>query len=350
MKPTHQAWISAFGSWSNSPKLSCISQDVPEQGLFLKEDEDSRVLAPRSEKELCRIEPGENGSRLERGLDDASLFARVRDLRHAILGRELFLDYQPKINLKTGRITGAEALVRWQHPYHGRTFPSQFIAFAEQTKLIQPLTLWVIKSALNQCKSWYEAGLELSVAVNLSAQNLQDPDLPEKIVRLIDACKVAPEWLEMEVTEKAILADPARAIESLTLLSQVGVRVSVDNFRSDLSSLGYLKKLPVSEIKIDRSFVKNIREDHLQAVMVGSTIALAHYLGITVVAGGVENQETWNHLMTLGCDAAQGYYMSPPVSSTKLTRWLGQTAPLKGWTVLKSPIRIAPELDIGYQA
>lgn len=306
-------------------------------------NESFRIFAPGLEKALCKTEPEEDAYGLERGLDDATLFARVKDLRHAISGGELFLDYQPKINLKTGRITGAEALVRWQHPHHGRTFPSQFIAFAEQTKLIQPLTLWVVKSALNQCKSWYEAGLELSVAVNLSAQNLQDPHLPEKIVRLIDACKVAPDWLELEVTERTILADPTRAIESLTLLSQVGVRLSVDNFRSDLSSLGYLKKLPVSEIKMDKSLVKNIQEDNRHAIRVGSTIALAHYLGMAVVAGGVENQETWDHLMALGCDAAQGYYMSAPVSSTKLTCWLGQTAPLKGWTVLKSPIRIAAE-------
>lgn len=244
------------------------------------------------------------------------------ELRHAIENGDLFLLYQPKINLQTSRVIGVEALVRWRHPRLGTIPPDQFIPLAEHTGLIKPLTLWVLNAALSQCRAWREAGAELAVAVNLSARNLQDPQVSDQIADLLETWSIPPQMLELEITESVIMADPARAMEILTRLSKKGVRLSIDDFGTGYSSLGYLKKLPVDEIKIDKSFVKEMAVDGDDTVIVRSIVDLAHNLGLQVIAEGVEDQETWDALVILGSDAAQGYFMSRPIPADELGRWL----------------------------
>lgn len=251
--------------------------------------------------------------------------ALMGELRHAIDQNQLVLLYQPQVHLPTGRVTGVEALVRWQHPQHGLIPPDQFIPLAERTGLIKPLTLWVLNMALRQCQAWHHAGFDLMVAVNLSARNLQDPHLPGQVAALLRQCGVAPNRLELEITESILMADPARAMDSLMRVSALGVRLSIDDFGTGYSSLGYLKKLPVDAIKVDKSFVIDMAVADDSAMIVRSTIDLAHNLGLTVVAEGVENQHVLERLVALGCDAAQGYHLSRPVSVVELARWLSHS-------------------------
>jgi diguanylate cyclase (GGDEF)-like protein/PAS domain S-box-containing protein len=244
------------------------------------------------------------------------------ELRHAIDGNQLLLHYQAQVNMQTGRITGVEALVRWQHPQYGIVPPDQFILPAEQTGLIKPLTRWVLKEALRQSRDWNQKGLPFNIAVNLSARNLHDSQLPDRIAELLEVNGVAPSFLELEVTESAIMQDQMCAKEILTRLSKMGIRLSIDDFGTGYSSLGYLNHLPVDAIKIDRTFVRDMMENQNNAVIVRSIIDLGHNLGLEVIAEGVENHETWDRLLALGCDAAQGYYMSPPVSALEIPQWM----------------------------
>ncbi len=257
--------------------------------------------------------------------------ALMTELRYAIEHDELVLYYQPKIDLKTGRVIGVEALVRWQHPNRGLIAPDEFIPLAERTGLIKPLTLWVLTAALHQSRTWQRAGLRLSVAVNLSARNLQDPELPDQIEEMLARSGTPPNQLELEITESTIMADPARALEVLTRLHHMRIPLAIDDFGTGYSSLGYLRKLPVSAIKIDKSFVKNMAADDGDVVIVRSTIELAHNLGLLVVAEGVETQYVWDRLAALGCNSAQGYYMSAPMPATALTRWFHESS----WQVTK---------------
>lgn len=247
------------------------------------------------------------------------------ELRNALDLDQLFLLYQPKIDLKTSRISGVEALVRWKHPQRGILPPDQFIRLAEQTGLIKPLTLWVLHSALRQCLAWHREGIELSVAVNLSARNLLDPKLPDQIAEIFKSCAITVDCLELEITESIIMVDPPRAMEVLTRLSKMGIRLSIDDFGTGYSSLSYLKKLPVNAIKIDKSFVLKMATNKDDAVIVGSTIDLAHNLSLKVVAEGVEDLVTWDQLTAMGCDTAQGYYMSRPIPPVELVRWLAES-------------------------
>jgi diguanylate cyclase (GGDEF)-like protein len=246
-------------------------------------------------------------------------------LRHAIDHNQLLLHYQPKINLTTGRVIGVEALVRWQHPEYGFISPEQFIGPAEQTGLIGPLTHWVLHAALSDDGVLRRAGKPLTVSINLSARNLHDARLPGQLAELMRARGGSPERLELEITESAIMADPARALEILSKVHGTGIRFSIDDFGTGYSSLAYLKKLPVDAIKIDKAFVINMAKDPNDAVIVRSTIELGHNMGIKVVAEGVENQETYQRLIELGCDAAQGYYMGRPLPFADLNRWLDES-------------------------
>jgi EAL domain-containing protein (putative c-di-GMP-specific phosphodiesterase class I) len=269
----------------------------------------------------------------ERDQANPRRLALMGELRRAIDDNQLFPHYQPKIDLKTGRIIGVETLVRWKHPHFGVIPPDQFITLAEYTGLIKPLTLWVLNAALLQSEAWRRDGMKISVAVNLSARSLQDSQLPERVAQVLQTCGAEASQLELEITESVIMADPLRAMEILTRLSGMGIRLSIDDFGTGYSSLGYLKKLPVDEVKIDKSFVKEMASNEDDIVIVRSTIDLAHNLGMTVVAEGVENQETLTLLAALGCDAAQGYYISRPTAAVDLVRWLNETAPSKGWKV-----------------
>jgi diguanylate cyclase (GGDEF)-like protein/PAS domain S-box-containing protein len=259
-----------------------------------------------------------------------SRLAMVGELRHAIEHKQLVLFYQPKINLKEGQITGVEALVRWNHPQRGLLSPDEFIPLAEHTGLIRPLTFFVLDEALHQASVWKKNGLNLKMAVNLSAHHLQDEQLTNKVESAMRQWDVPPELLEFEITESAIMANPLRAMNTLTQLSTMGIGLSIDDFGTGYSSLIYLKQLPVDEIKIDKSFVIDMMENNEDLVIVRSTIDLAHNMGRQVVAEGVESEEVLKLLIELGCDMAQGYYISRPITANIITQWLQQTQwPLK---------------------
>lgn len=251
--------------------------------------------------------------------------ALMGELRYAIEHDALVLSYQPKISLKTGRAIGMEALVRWKHPVQGMIPPDQFIGAAEQTGLIKPLTLWVFKEAQRQCLTWYGAGLGIPVSINLSARNLLDPHLPDQLSELMRACGGAPDRLELEITESAIMTDTVRALDAIQRLRALGIRFAIDDFGIGYSSLAYLQQLPVDSIKIDKSFVSRMAQNPNDAIIVRSTIDLAHNLGLTVVAEGVENKTIWDLLVAQGCDIAQGYYISKPIPGDELPRWLRES-------------------------
>jgi diguanylate cyclase (GGDEF)-like protein/PAS domain S-box-containing protein len=243
-------------------------------------------------------------------------------LRRALAAGELVVHYQPKADVRSARVLGVEALVRWQHPEHGLLGPDEFIPLAETTGLIRPLTSYVLEAALRRCRAWLDAGSELSVAVNLSTRCLLDLALPDQIARLLEDTAVAPERLVLEITESAIMTDPTRALEILHRLHALGVQLAIDDFGTGYSSMAYLKSLPVDELKVDRSFVKHLRHNKSDAVIVRSTVDLGHNLGLRVVAEGVEDQATWQELATLGCDSVQGYYLARPMPAAELAAWL----------------------------
>jgi diguanylate cyclase (GGDEF)-like protein len=244
------------------------------------------------------------------------------ELRHAVERDELMLHYQPKAELGTGRVSGVEALLRWNHPEYGLIPPDEFIPLAEHTGLIRPLTSWVLDHAVEQARVWQDGGTPLSVAVNLSVRALMDGALPDEVAGVLDRASLDAAALVLEITESTIMADPNRAIAVLRRLSDFGVALSIDDFGTGYSSLAYLKRLPVDEVKVDRSFVMNMATDTDDAVIVRSTVDLARNLGLRVVAEGVEDNATWDHLRLLGCDAVQGYYLAKPMPATQVVRWL----------------------------
>jgi diguanylate cyclase (GGDEF)-like protein/PAS domain S-box-containing protein len=244
------------------------------------------------------------------------------ELQDAIDHDGLMLYYQPKVDLKSGRLLDVEALVRWNHPQQGFIPPDQFIPLAENMGLIKPLTQWVLNEALRQCHLWNQVGLNIRVAVNLSVRNLQDLQLPNQVDKLLKQWMVKPENLVLEITESFLISDPIRAMDVLSRLNDLGVGLSIDDFGTGYSSLAYLKKLPVHEIKVDKSFVMDMVNDKNDAMIVRSIVNLAHNLGLKVVAEGVESQEIWDMLADLGCDAAQGYYMSRPIPPNEFISWV----------------------------
>jgi diguanylate cyclase (GGDEF)-like protein/PAS domain S-box-containing protein len=246
-------------------------------------------------------------------------------LRSAIEQDQLRLHYQPKVDIATRRVTSVEALVRWQHPDHGLLPPDQFIAPAEQTGMIKPLTIWILNAALHQYTASCLAGAPLGMAINLSVRTLHDPNLPDRIAELLTSHRVPPAAITLEITESAIMVDPARAKNILGRLRAIGLRLSLDDFGTGYSSLGYLKDLPLDEIKIDKSFTQNICEQPNGAPIVRSIVDLGHSLGLHVVAEGIEDQQTWTVLAELGCDTAQGYYISRPQPAEALASWLRES-------------------------
>jgi diguanylate cyclase (GGDEF)-like protein/PAS domain S-box-containing protein len=253
---------------------------------------------------------------------DPTRLTLVGELRRAIEERELVLHFQPKASLASGEVRSVEALLRWNHPTRGLVFPDQFIPLAQQTGLIKPLTLYVIDEALRQWRAWDADGLALPIAVNLSMRNLLDASFPDDVARLVASRGVDPGQLELEITESTMLADPVRAKAVLERLAAMGFRLAIDDFGTGYSSLAYLKRLPVDEIKIDRSFVMNMNVDEDDAIIVRSTIDLGRNLGLEVVAEGVETREIWERLGSLGCTIAQGDFLSRPVPAEELGDWL----------------------------
>ena len=247
--------------------------------------------------------------------------ALLGELRRALELDQLLLHYQPKVSISTGEVVGAEALVRWQHPDRGLVFPDAFIPVAEHTGLIKPLTTYVLNAALTQAKTWLDAGQPLMVSVNLSARNLLDEGLPKEVAGLLEATGVPAELLELEVTESAIMTEPARAQRLLEALAALGVRLSIDDFGAGYTSLGQLKHLPVTELKIDKSFVMTMTEDTSNSLIVHSVVDLGHNLGLTIVAEGVESAAALAVLGDYDCDIAQGYHLSRPIPIAAFDSW-----------------------------
>ncbi len=245
------------------------------------------------------------------------------DLRGAIDEDQFLLHFQPKVCLSSGRVVGAEALLRWQHRHRGFVPPDEFIPIAEQTGLIQGLTDWVLLRSMEQCRAWLDRGIECSIAVNLSPHNVQDPHLPGRIAHWLNRLDLPPRLLRLELTETAAMSDLQSAAATFDQLSSMGLQIAIDDFGTGMSSLAYLKRLPVSEIKIDKSFVIDMNEDENNAVIVRSIIDLSHNIGCEVVAEGVEDRETLRHLQGLGCDVAQGYYLSKPKPAHEVESVLG---------------------------
>ena len=243
----------------------------------------------------------------------------THDLRNAIHNEELKLYYQPQLNTRNGTITSVEALARWIHPEQGFIPPDVFIDIAEQTGLIQPLTDWVLRTAIEQCSRWLKMGIHITVSVNLSARNLHDETLGQQVANLLNYWNIMPDQLCLEITETSMMTDPEHARLLLDGLDKLGVRISIDDFGTGYSSLAYLKQLPVDELKVDKSFVLNMSTDDSDASIVRATVSLAHDLGLEVVAEGVENQTAQDALEKLGCEFIQGYHFARPMPAEDLT-------------------------------
>ncbi|HZT08865.1 MAG TPA: EAL domain-containing protein [Chloroflexota bacterium] len=268
----------------------------------------------------CAVYRSEDDGRTVRRL------AMRAELREAIEQNRLVQYYQPKRTLRTGRIEEVEALARWAHPSQGFVPPSEFIHLAERWNAIKPLTIWALRTAINEAETWSAAGLPLTVSVNLSTRDLHGQDLVPAVSELLGGAGLDPHALILEVTESTLMVDPDNARYVLGQLQALGVGISVDDFGTGYSSLSYLSRLPLDELKIDSSFVAGMRRTDRERLVVATTIDLGHRLGLTVTAEGVEDEATAGTLAEMGCDKVQGYYVSRPVPSEELMRWLRETA------------------------
>jgi EAL domain-containing protein (putative c-di-GMP-specific phosphodiesterase class I) len=263
--------------------------------------------------------------------------ALVEELRAGVGAGQLVLHHQPQVDVATGAPLGVEALVRWAHPVRGLLGPAEFLPLAEVHGLMRAVTDEVLRLAVAQAAAWRQDGRDLRVSVNLSASNLLDTDLPQRLARLLDGADLGPEQLVLEVTETVLLSDPERSLAVVGRLADLGVTVSIDDFGTGFSSLSYLRDLPVAELKLDRSFTADLLTDARTEAIVASTVTLAHRLGLRVVAEGVEHSATLAHLAALGCDESQGYLHSAPLPAAELERWLDRAATVPGRTpVLQS--------------
>jgi predicted signal transduction protein with EAL and GGDEF domain len=250
-------------------------------------------------------------------------------LRHAIARNELILHYQPKINIKSGEIVGMEALVRWKHPVRGMMAPGEFISLAEERGLIKEIGAWVIMTACKQCRLWQDAGFApLRCAVNLSARQLQEKNLAAEVKAALDAAGVDGSVLELEITESMLMSEPQQAIATLHQLRAMGISIAIDDFGTGYSSLAYLKDLPATSVKIDRSFINGLPKDPGDTAITKAIIALAQSLGLQVVAEGVETLAQLDHLRLAECTEAQGYYFSRPIPADRLSEWLSPMSTL----------------------
>jgi diguanylate cyclase (GGDEF)-like protein len=246
----------------------------------------------------------------------------ISDLRHAAERNELWLAYQPKIDVQSRRADGVEALLRWQHPRLGLVPPDEFIPLAEQSGNIRHITEWVLRRVIAQCREWAQEGWQPMVSVNLSALDLVNNNLPVQIGEWLALSGVPASQLVLEITESAVMRDAVYAGQVLQRLKNVGVRLSIDDFGTGYSSLAQLKRMPVDELKIDKSFLLQLKDGSDDAVIVKSTIELAHNIGLSVIAEGVETDECMSFLRNHRCDQAQGYFFSPPLTADKLRQWL----------------------------
>ncbi len=302
---------------------------------------DTSLLMRRADVAMRQAKQRKSGFAVYKSERDPYSVRRLKlvgDLRRAISAGELVLHYQPQIHIARRDIVGVEALVRWQHPQQGLLPPFEFIPLAEQTGLIRPLTVWALNQALQQASIWGLQGRNITVSVNLSVHNLLDKDLPGQVQRLLKKWKVPPERLILEITESNLMLDPEVALATLRKLQDMDVALSVDDFGTGYSSLAYLKTLPVSELKIDRSFVQEMMQGESDAKIVHLIANLSHNLGLTVVAEGVEDEATWNKIADLGCDVVQGYYICKPLPAKEFSAWMLTTP----WNAANNKDRTAP--------
>lgn len=290
---------------------------------------DANILIQRADVAMYAAKNSNSGHAFYDGKIDQHNPTRLTllgELRHAVEQEQFVLYYQPKVDLKNLQVTGVEALVRWNHPREDLLMPDTFIPLLEQTGLIRSLTPWVLNESLRQGQQLQDQGLPITISMNLSVRDLQDPYLADAFAEQLAALQISPRWLELEITESAVMTEPERALEVLTRLSAMGLRIAIDDFGTGYSSLSYLKKLPVNTIKIDKSFVIGMGRDENDAAIVRTSVDLAHNLKLEVVAEGVENEETLKRLSEMGCDTAQGHYISRPLSAEELALWLNQSS------------------------
>lgn len=300
--------------------------------FFPKHAEDSQTLVRNADIAMYVAKRTRSGYSLYDSSYDTSQqehLSLLSELRRAVEPGELRLYYQPKVTLSSSRVAAAEALIRWVHPVRGLVPPALFIPFAEHTGYIKALTRWVLGEALRQCGSWRREGRELQVSVNISARDLTTRDLPDRIAALLAEHAVPPGMLCLEITESGFMEDPQHAQKVLERLAALGVQLSIDDYGTGYSSLSYIMRLPVKELKIDQAFVSRMGENPDLATIVHSTIELGHSLGLKVVAEGVEDARGFALLRELGCDSAQGYYLSPPLAPADFIGWLDGGMPVR---------------------
>ncbi len=296
--------------------------------LFPEHGSDARTLLRRADVAMYAAKQKQSGFSFHRdGHESRSpdQLGLVVELRHAVERGELIAYYQPKLHMRSGIMTRAEVLMRWEHPVRGHVMPNEFIPLAERTGLIRGMTDWVLDHAIGQCRVWIDAGAPIHIAVNVSARSLLDQTLPGTVQRALERWGVDARFLKIEITESSIMADPAHALAILAMLQSMGVRLSVDDFGTGYSSLTHLRELPIDEIKIDKSFVIGMRTSDADAAIVRTVIDLAHNLGKQVCAEGVEDEATYQRLAKMGCDLAQGYWIARPLPAAELMDWLVKT-------------------------
>lgn len=295
--------------------IAMISEDVDEPTLLLQGADVAMYQAKRAKQNVAVYDARNDPN----GPLRLKLLA---DLHLAMERNELVLWYQPKVRMVSGAVQGVEALLRWQHPQEGLILPQQFIPLAEEAGFISSLSHWVIDRALEAAARWANHERIPTIAVNVSATDLLSSELPDRVAQRLRQWGLAPHVLELEITESAMFADPPRALETLSTLHDMGIRLAVDDFGTGYSSLSYLKQLPVESLKIDRGFVANLARQSDDLAIVRSTINLAHDLGMYVVAEGIADRETWTMVRKMGCDVAQGDYISEPVPEDRLLDWV----------------------------
>jgi len=293
--------------------------------MFPDDGPDLNTLLRKADVAMYKAKASTEGHHVYSGADDSDFAARLRmveELRTALADDQLVVYYQPKIDLATGQVHDVEALVRWDHPTRGLLYPDGFLDLVEEAGLMRAMTRAVLQIALDQAAAWHADGRQLTIAVNLSASSLVDTDLPDEVAAMLASRDLPSGALQLEITEEFLMADRGRARDILTRLRSHGVQISIDDFGTGYSSLSYLRDLPIDEIKLDRSFIFPMADDARAAALVASTIALAHSLDLRMVAEGVENDIAYAELTAMGCDQAQGYYMSRAVPTAELDQWL----------------------------
>jgi len=251
-------------------------------------------------------------------------------LRHALERGEIEVHYQPKIDFGTGRVTGVEALIRWRHPTLGLLMPDRFIALAEEIGEIIPIGYWTLRRVCERARRWHEQGMHLSMAVNLSASQFHQSELVAELGSILKSTGMAPQALELEITESMVMKDPERAVTIMEALRRMGVRLSIDDFGTGHSSLGYLKRFPINQLKVDRTFVRDLPHNNDDIAITRAVIAMAHSLKMSVVAEGVEHQQQFDLLRAEGCDEFQGFYCRPPLEEADLMRFLAEERATRG--------------------